>query len=453
MYLWWNGASSEPAPEPPSSAKLEIEVVTDAPLAAAPRRLTLTRGCFGSTAVADPGVHTFTGDRFEVATRTPDCHLVALAIAGETRVELGYPSGPPVRFDFRKVHLHGVVTRGSGGVAASLDFVPSEKWIGAGPKSTPASARSDGSGEYEAYLWPGVAYRVHVRPGEDGSAVSKFTFATGEDREQEKDFSLSANTLVVTVLDADSGEPIPEAKLSYIDGDGSQLSKVDSSGTVTIESVPAGPFHATAIAKGYVNAPADWTVEDRDAPQPLEIDMKPKSDGNDFQVLMPDGSSAGNARAYYRYDPRTHSHIFIPCDAEGTCHPGERPADAEPIVLSHDGAGLTVVPAGEIYETGSVTLWPSGGPLVLKLKPGPDSSAGCEGPVLSIRGFPVATDGSFACGDAPSPLEFKGLPAGEIDVTIVSKGVDDRGRFTPGVRLAGPIPVVLPSDPVDVELP
>lgn len=452
MYLWWNGAPSEP-PEPPSSAKLEIEVVADASLAAAPRRLTLTRGCFGDTAVADPGVHTFTGDRFEVATRSLDCHLIALTIAGETRVEIGYPSGDPVRFDFRKVHLRGVVTRGSGGVAASLDFVPSEKWIGAGSKSTPASAHSDGSGEYEAYLWPGVAYQVHVRPREDGSAISKFSVATGEDREQEKDFALSANTLVVTVLDADSGDPIPGARVIYADPDGVQPPKTDSAGTVTIESIPVGPFHAMAVAKDYVNAAADWVIEDRDAPQPFEIDMKPKTDGNDFQVLMPDGSPAGNAHAYYRYDPQTHSHVFIPCDADGTCHPGEKPGDAEPIVLSHDGAGLTVVPAGEIYETGSVTLWPSGGPLVLNLKPGPDSSTGCEGPVVSIRGFPVATDGAFTCGDAPWPLELKDLPAGEVDVTIVSKGADDRGRFTPGVRLAGPIPVVLPCDPVDVELP
>lgn len=358
-----------------------------------------------------------------------------------------------LEIEVQRVRLQGRVTRAGEGVAAALDFVPSDLTFAPGTKPTPASAESGTSGDYEARVWPGAIYRVRVTPSGGDSSPSRFQFLTGDAPEQEKDFALSANTLKVTFRDAKSHAPIPGAKLVHIDSEGSQSSVADQNGDLTIESVPAGAFHGTAVAKEYVNASADWAIEDRDEPQPFEIDLSPKAEGNDFQVFLPDGSPAAAAFGYYRFNPVTGSRNIFQCDQEGICHPPEKPGDAELVYLSHAAAGLTILPAGRIYEADSAVLLPAGGPLVVRIKPESKSSEKCEFGVVTIQSIPIEQTGHFTCGAEPWPLEFTGLPAGQVEVKIVSRELDDHGRYSADTVLAGSVAVVLPSDPIEIAIP
>ncbi len=368
-------------------------------------------------------------------------------------MEYGFPSVRAVRFDFRKISLRGRVTRAGEGVAATLDFDPNNGPSVPGVKSTSTSAESNTSGDYEARVWPGALYRVRVAPSEGSSSPSRFQLVTETGTEQEKDFALSSNALRVIIRDAKSHDPIPGAKLVYFDSEGTQNPVADQNGELTVESVPAGPFHGTAVAKEYVNAKADWTIEDRDEPQPFEIDLSPKTQGNDFQAFLSDGSPAASAVGYYRFDPSTSARILFWCDEAGICHPAERPGDEELVYLSHAAAGLTILPAGRIYESNSAILLPAGGPLVVRVKPEPKLSEKCEFGIITIRGIPIEQTGNFTCGAEPWPLEFQGLPAGQVEVTIVSRELDDHGRFSGDTVLAGPVAVVLPSDPIEIAIP
>ncbi len=451
MYLYQAAASAQA--QTPELVALEIEVVTDSSLDALPRHLAPLTRCPPQPAGQVGAARTFYGNHFEIPAVPLDCYLVSLTIGGETRVEYGFPSVRAVRFDFRKILLHGRVTRAGEGVDAALAFDPNSGPSVPGVKSTSASAESDTSGDYEARVWPGALYRVRVAPLAGSSSPSRFQLVTTDAPEQEKDFALSANTLQVAFRDAKTHAPIPGAKLAYIDSEGSQSQAADQNGELTIESIPAGAFHGTAFAKEYVNAKADWTIEDRDEPQPFEIDLSPKSEGNDFQALLPDGSPAAGAFGYYRFDPATRSRIFFQCDEEGICHPPERPGDAELVYLSHAAAGLTILPAARIYAANSAVLLPPGGPLVVRVKPGPKSSEKCEFGIVTIGGVAIDQLSNFTCGAEPSPLEFQGLPAGQVEVKIVSRELDDHGRYSADIVLAGPVAVVLPSEPIEIAIP
>ncbi len=453
MFLY---QAAGPAPQSPNLVSLEIEVLAGTSLDALPRRLGPLTRCPPDPAGKPGAAQTFYGNHFEIPALPFGCYLAALSIAGETRVEMAFPSIRPVRFDFRKIQLHGRVTRAGEGVAAALDFDPNDEPIPPGMKSTSTSAETDTSGDYEARVWPGALYRVRVAPSEGSSSPSRFRLVTGDTLEQEKDFALSANPLKITILDAKTHDPIPGAKLVFIDSEGLSIRKPIRSARLKLDSVPSGPFHATAVAKDYVNSTVDWAIEDRDDAQTFEIEMNRETKGNDFQVSLPDGSPAANAWAFYRYDAITDSHILIPCDGEGNCHPAERPVDSDLIFLKHPDAGLTILTAGTLYASRTAVMSPAGGNLVIHLRPGPKSQGACESAIIELHGVAIgryeASGSQFVCGPNPEPLTLAELPAAALDVSIVLLSYDDHSRPIP-VRIAGPITVTLPSGPIEISLP
>jgi len=88
---------------------------------------------------------------------------------------------------------------------------------------------------------------------------------------------------------------------------------------------------------------------------------------------------------------------------------------------------------------------------VIRLKPGGAAPDDCQKAIVSIDGVPVESSVSFTCGDR-WPIQLGGLPAGPIQVTIVSLRTDDQGRRieTP---VTGPVTVQMPTDPVEIPIP
>ena len=459
QYLLWLAAHSPALRKTLPRPTIRVEVHAEAELDGLTRLLTLARSCHkfdgaGASTQGCPRVdRRFRGNSVSIEGVEPGLYLLGLQIGRERRVEtvsVGTADRTEM-IEFKRPRLRGRVTRNGAGVAATLVFsTKPEPAVDEILSSTPTTRESGPSGEYEANLWAGAAYVARVTAKEAGSVPATFRFVAPS-ADDSRDFPLTARPLHVRVRDADSGQPIEGALLVFIDPIGVQTPLSDAEGAIDIPSVAAGRFHATAVAKNYLNTVVDEVLEDRDDSSPLEISMKPRAEGNGFAVYRPDGSPAAGVFAYYRLDIATDSRVRIPCDADGICDPGERPGDAEWIILQHPDAGLTLRTAGEIYGSRSVVLAPAGGSLVIRLTPGGAAPDDCQRAIVSIGGVPVEPSASFTCGDR-WPIEIPGLPAGEVEVTIVTFHVDDQAR-TILKTVAGPISVNLPSSPIEIPIP
>jgi len=440
-----------------------VEVHAGADLDALPRHLTLARACRALEAAAPPAgaslkgcpriERDFHGNSAALENVEPGVYLMGLRIGSDQRVDI-MALGTADRtetIDFTRPRLHGRVIRQGAGVAATIEFSVSQDLVSDDTfASNPTTTESEVSGDYEARLWAGALYIARVTATESGNGPVQFRFVAPSS-DDSRDFVLSSHPLHVRVHDASSGQPIEGAKLVFIDATGAQFPRSDAAGAIDLPSVAAGQFHATLVAKNYVNKIIDVVLDDRDDAPPLEIAMTPRTGENGFQVYLPDGNPAANAYAYFRFDPVSEIRVRIPCDPDGICDPGERPGDAEWIAVGHPQAGLTLRRAGEIYAAGSFVLAPAGGRLVIHLKPGGAAPDDCQKAIISIGGVSVESSASFTCGDR-WPIEVGGLPVGPVQVTIVSLRTDDQGRRieTP---VTEPVNVQLPSGPVEIPIP
>jgi hypothetical protein len=461
QYLLWLAACSAARTTAPPRLRIHVEIHADADLDRLPRHLTLARACHEHGAGA-PGASTrdcpriereFRGNSTSIENVEPGLYLMGLKIGSDRRVDLvSLGTGDRTEtVEFTRPRLHGRVMRQGTGVSATIEFSVTQDPFGDDTfASDPAAVDSEASGDYEAHLWAGGLYFARVTP-KDGKGVPAIFRFVAPSTEDSRDFVLSAHPLHVRVNDADSGQPIEGAKLVFIDPAGAQAPRSDAAGAIDLPSIAAGKFHATLVAKDYVNRIVDVDIEDRDDSPPLEFALKRRTGENGFMVYLPDGAPAGKAYAYYRYDVASTTRVSIFCDEDGICDPGERPGDAEWIVLSHPEAGLTLKRAGEIYASGSVVLAPAGGSLVIHIKSGSAAPNDCQNAIVSIGGIPVESSASFTCGDR-WPIQIGGLPAGPVEVTIMALRIDDQGRRieTP---IAGPVTVRMPSGPVEIPIP
>jgi hypothetical protein len=112
----------------------------------------------------------------------------------------------------------------------------------------------------------------------------------------------------------------------------------------------------------------------------------------------------------------------------------------------------------------AVALLPFGGPLVVRLRPGRRIQGGnlrvsvavagveLDGPFLDLIAANCSTFSSTVCSDPPAPLTIGALPEGRAEIRVYTFGLDSRGRRTREL-VVGPVPVTLPSEPIDIALP
>jgi hypothetical protein len=262
-------------------------------------------------------------------------------------------------------------------------------------------------------------------------------------------------------VDSDSGGPIPSATLSIFDDWNPVEKTTDVAGQSAVAGLSPGIHRATVKADGYAPEARDVEVADTLDVQPFTITLNPARNSRTVLVLMPNCSSATSVEGVYRYDARTGQSLRLPCEG-GMCRISEALAADEPVILN--GPGLRVVPAGVLQTKSAVTLLPAGGPLVIRLRPGHRIQGGnlrasvtlagveLEGPFLDQLAANCSIYSSVVCSDPPAPLTIGALPEGHAEVRIYTFGLDSRGRHQREL-VAGPVPVTLPSPPIDIDLP
>ncbi len=365
----------------------------------------------------------------------------------------------------KTTRLHGRVLMNGEGVSAELVFQANSRLTGddqltAGPRSV---GRSDPAGQFEVPIWPD-GYIVAVSPDGQERPASPFRLYVEEGDEQQKDFLISANTVVVTLVDRETSRGVPGrlvvSGILRVDDAALPLVHTDEDGRARLLSVHSGRVHVIAIAPGFVKTTAVLEVVDAEGEQSFEIRLDSERAGWDFRVVLPDGSSASGVEAFYRYDSESGMRLRIPCDDQGICHPAGALAESDLVGLFHPGAGLTVVSARQIRVTGVAVLRPGGGRLEVRIETETDNVATYPlHAVVRFDGIAVGSylPGVFLSGEASTfgphsgPMWFEGLPAGRMTVEIQALEFDDQSRRI-GKTVAGPFSVTLPSEPVTVRL-
>ncbi len=388
-----------------------------------------------------------------------DDHLkrVAIDARGDDDVTL--------KVSMKRTRIRGRVLQNGLGMASTLVFQGNPKITPEG-ESTPAPrivGRSAATGEFDVSLWPDV-YAAAVSVDGEERPASAFRLSVEEQEDQEKDFVISANTVVVTLMDGATSRGVPGRLLVTgvltLDENGPPILPTDPDGRVRLPSVHSGRLHLIAMAPGFVRTTAAFNVVDTDREQAFEIQMDRERGGSDFRVVLPDGTPAAGVEGFFRYDSESGMRLRIPCDNQGICHPEGALADSERVGLFHPAAALTMFTGRQIREDGVAVLRPSGGRLEIRVEAASlhPAESGLHA-IVRFDGIALGTylPGIFIAGEPrafgarPKPMWFEGLPAGPMTVEIRAIEFDDQRRSV-GRIVAGPFVVTLPSEPVTVRL-
>jgi hypothetical protein len=362
---------------------------------------------------------------------------------------------------FEPATVSGAVMFRGDALAATLEVREISSF--GGPAGPPSVLRTSDGGFFEFRRWPGV-YRVHVRP--DRKDVPEADLAAqiaDDDRSVRCDLEVSGTKALFHAVDSESGRPVPAATLSVFDDWNPVEKTTDAGGRATIAGLSPGIYRATVRADGYAPGARDVEVADTLDVQPFTITLNPDRSSRAVRVLAPNCAPVDSVQGFYRYDPRTGQSLRLPCDG-GVCRVSEALDFEEPVILHGSMTGLRVVHAGMLRTKSAVALLPSGGPLVVRLRPGHRILGGSlrasvtlagvelDGPFLDQIAANCSVYSSMVCSDPPAPLTIGALPEGRVEVRIYTFGLDSRGRRLREL-VAGPVPVTLPSPPIDIDLP
>lgn len=192
---------------------------------------------------------------------------------------------PAVRtIAIRPFEVSGRVTAGGTPAAAKLRF-----W--AVNTGLTFETEADDYGNYRIALVRRGPFQVWIlRPGFESFAVD-LRLEGDEPRDERADFDVPVNRVIVRVLDAESGLPIPSATAFVTDlQQGPNIGQgTDDSGLATLPPLKKGSYEITAMAKGYQkSAPQTVVVDESTRERELEFRLR-KDAGPRLRVLGSQG--------------------------------------------------------------------------------------------------------------------------------------------------------------------
>ncbi len=211
------------------------------------------------------------GRGFGGDSRSTPVKSVEVTAGGSAQVDLEFSSDITVR---------GRVTRSGQPLASVMvSFFPK----GGG---TRVQTTTDSNGSYTASGFEPGTYTVQVF---DLQRMTPYTTNLDVKSSTTFDVDMKVATVRGRVIDAETGDGIPEAQVDVraSDGTGGMLSSrgapTDPNGSFTIENVSAGSYQVTAAKDGYGNQSTDLVVGDS-SPDDLTIRLS-KSGGTRLQIV------------------------------------------------------------------------------------------------------------------------------------------------------------------------
>jgi Carboxypeptidase regulatory-like domain len=363
-------------------------------------------------------------------------------------------------FEFRSTRVYGTLTRAGSPIEGTITLEAMH------PRAPAVEAKTDANGRFEKVFWSRGLFRVTaVAAGQAPGRGRLFELELDGEAQHELNMELGTTDATVRVLDAETGDPIPSARVTWIDSLSGLGGVTDESGELALPPLPAGEMKIGVRAEGYKPGTRMITIADTEEPQSFDVSLLRQRDENSFQVFLPEGSPAAGAQVFVIGG----SNVIVEnssCDATGTCRLAARPSDAQPIFGFAPGAGLSVVSAGDLFVSGRMTLRPAGGDLAVLPRRGPSNPRSTLELALVLDGVPIPEPllgnlanrlgRSYQIFAFPGPLdrfEIVGLPLGPIGIEVLTRPerAEATVPFTPATHsrvielpTAGPEVVDLP---------
>ncbi|MEO8055903.1 MAG: hypothetical protein ABI768_12170 [Acidobacteriota bacterium] len=192
------------------------------------------------------------------------------------------------RIAVRPFEVSGRVTAGGAPTAAKLRF-----WAVNTGHSFETEAGDDGI--YRLALVRRGWYTVGIRRPGAPRFGAELKLEGGELRDEHADFDVPLNRVVVRILEARVGQPIPGAEVFVEDGRGNFSEHADSEGKATLPPLEKGWYEITGRAKGHQRSkPQRILVDESTGEREIEIRLQPSADVR-IRVLDAHGTLAVRA--------------------------------------------------------------------------------------------------------------------------------------------------------------
>ena len=176
------------------------------------------------------------------------------------------------RIAIRPFEVSGRVTAGGAPTAAKLRF-----WAVNTSHTFETEAAEDGI--YRLALIRRGWYTVGIRRPGAAPFGAEMKLEGDELRDEHADFDVPVNRVVVRILDAKAGQPIPGAMAFVEDGRGNFSENADSEGNATLPPLEKGSYEITGQAKGYQRSkPQRILVDESTGEREIEIRLQPSAD-------------------------------------------------------------------------------------------------------------------------------------------------------------------------------
>jgi len=238
------------------------------------------------------------------------------------------------------VEVQGTVFRGDHGHPATVEFFTS----GTNPELS-LGIETDSEGAYEATLYRTGRYLVDVQLADATGPPRHEIVRVLED--SILDFHLPASSYTARVVDAETGEGIPDATVhcgneslnGRVQG---RILQTDGDGRAALPPMREGTIVLVAEADGYRSARQELQSTEDESENEITINLQPADGGTIVHVLLPDGAPANGAEVMAFRSLESGVSLWQgKCDSQGTTVVPEG-INASVVLARHPRAGFGI---------------------------------------------------------------------------------------------------------------
>ncbi|HMB52055.1 MAG TPA: carboxypeptidase-like regulatory domain-containing protein [Thermoanaerobaculia bacterium] len=455
-------AFAPPAAEPGPAHSLEVELLLPEPLVESELRLIVRRQPSDALLASVPlPPQTFRHTFSRLPAAAVEVELVTPLGNVTRRVDLRQEADAYLLLEPDFIALWGTVTVDDEGHPSKLTLTTVD--------NGEVAVESDEEGSYEvALVRPLRAVQIEFLDSPLADHIE--FFGQPIDTSRQFDFDLPGIRNLIEVVDAVTGEPVPNASVNISsryqeynertgrDEEVANHRRVDTGddGIVAWHAFKEGEIELMAMAEGYLPSPQPLrdTVLDSESRRTFRLPLEPLGETVALTVLRPDGTPAAGAEVLLYSDHGLSDLVYqVESDASGRASLPRRPPGAH-LLVRHPETAFAIRPwaPAEGDETATISLPPVAPPLTVEVRTADGTAPARRVQITAWFGGYRLSGGALYLATRTRPHTdpngfwvAEGLPAAPLSLLANELSVADEARAGQLDTLATEIPYPWPQ--------